>query len=138
MLYVMEIARQKLRIVFSSVLENIPEVIEDAVEFLNGKGYKYESFSLKLAIAEGLTNAVKHGNGFNPRLNAVFTLDIASGNLVMTFEDQGDGFDWQNALKKEMPGERQVSGRGIVLLQAYGYMVKYNHAGNKLCLIKTS
>ncbi len=136
MLYVMEIAKDKLRIVFSSVLANIPEVIEDAIEYLNGKGYKYESFSLKLAIAEGLTNAVKHGNGFNPRLNAVFTLDISSEKLVMTFEDQGGGFDWEGAMKKDMPGERQASGRGIILLQAYGYTVKYNQSGNKLCLIK--
>ena len=136
MLYVMEVSENKLKIVFSSILKNISEVIEDTVEFLSRKNLTYDLFSFKLAIAEGLTNAVKHGNMFNPRLQVGFTLDISGGNMIMTFTDQGAGFDWKSALEQELPDAHQTSGRGLQLLKSYGYKIRYNTAGNVLCLIK--
>ena len=136
MLYVMEVSENKIKIVFSSVLKNISEVIEDAVEFLSKRDFEYDQFSFKLAIAEGLTNAVKHGNAFNPRLRVSFSLDISGNKLIMTFVDQGDGFDWKSALELELPDVQQTSGRGLLLLKSYGYTVKYNEVGNVLCLIK--
>lgn len=136
MLYVMEISQSRMKIIFSSVLKSITEVIDDAVEFLSQQGYGFEMFSFKLAVAEGLTNAVKHGNAFNPQLYTVFILDISTGSMVMTFEDQGSGFDWRTALGRDIPDAGEVSGRGLPLLRSYGYSIRYNDAGNILCLVK--
>ncbi len=136
MLYAMEISERRLKIVFSSVLKNISEVMEDAIEFLNSSGHSYDSFSLKLAMAEGLTNAVRHGNSLNPQLNVTFIIDVSTDKKVISFEDQGNGFDWQSVMSNELPNEEQTSGRGIFLIKEYGYNISYNKVGNKLNLVE--
>ncbi len=136
MLYVMEITEKRLKIVFSSVTSSITEVIDDAIEFLEINNFAYESFSLKLVLAEAITNAVKHGNSFNPHLNTVFSLDISDDKLMLIIEDQGDGFDWKKLLQSTMPDEEKLSGRGLALMQAYGYRAEYNEVGNRLTLTR--
>ena len=78
MLYILEFREKEVKIIFSSVLSNVTEVIDDSTLFLDYHAYNYDSFSLKLALAEGLTNALKHGNSMNPNLNVVYFSEYIS------------------------------------------------------------
>lgn len=136
MLYVVEILPEKLKIVFSSVVANVTEVIEDTTTYLKSRKCIFDSFSLKLALAEGLTNALKHGNSMNPNLYVTFSLDLSHEKMILTFEDQGEGFDWKKVIESGLPGNEAVSGRGIFLMENYGFKVKYNSKGNTLILVQ--
>ena len=95
------------------------------------------SFAIRLALEEGLMNAVKHGNKLDPAKTVHIEAKVNSKKAEITIEDQGKGFDRccvpdpcddSNLLK--------CSGRGILLMEAYMDKVQYTRGGRKVKMIK--
>lgn len=125
-----------IEIVFSSDLNLVSRVVEDALEFVGRKNCGVEEFPFKIALFESLVNAVKHGSNSDPTRNVKMSLDVKPSSLAITVEDEGDGFDWRSQMRiEEVPADvSKPSGRGIFLLRNYKCNPAYNEKGNVLSL----
>ncbi|MBT5017572.1 MAG: ATP-binding protein [Planctomicrobium sp.] len=94
-------------------------------------------FGVKLALEEGIVNAIKHGNGMDPSKNVFVECDYNGSRVRVIIEDEGSGFD---------PGDvpdptddtniDKPSGRGLMLMRAFMSLVEYNDKGNRVVLEK--
>ena len=101
-------------------------------------GYSEASvFAIKLALEEGLTNAIRHGNGSDPAKKVEVAFDVDANRAVITITDQGKGFD-PAAVPDPTADENleKPSGRGIMLMRAYMDQVSYNQRGNQVVMVK--
>lgn len=123
---------------FSSTMENIDLVCAQVTDFLRSgiNDVEQHIFPINLVLREGLTNAIRHGNSNNPEKIVKCLLEICDGSrLLMTIEDQGDGFDWEKQQSAELPGSDD-HGRGIIIMDTYFSRYSYNEKGNILYLEK--
>lgn len=102
--------------------------------------YPYDEatrFAIKLAVEEGLNNAVKHGNRFDPAKTVELQYDVDAARVIVTIADQGPGFD-PDAVPDPTADENleKPCGRGIMLMRAYMDEVEYNETGNRVRLQK--
>lgn len=122
----------------SSNLQAARTIQESLLERIASYGYSPSAiFAIKLAIEEGLTNAIKHGNRFDPAKVVQIQYDIDSSCAVITITDEGDGFN--PAAVPDPTTEDNLekpSGRGIMLMRAYMDKVVYNEQGNQVRLTK--
>ena len=114
------------------------EVQERILTQLEAVGFPdRDLFGVKLALEEGIVNAIKHGNGMDPS-KSVFVQCAYDGIKVrVIIEDEGPGFD---------PGDvpdptdddnlEKPSGRGLMLMRAFMTTVEYNEKGNRVLLEK--
>ncbi|HOH47531.1 MAG TPA: ATP-binding protein, partial [Candidatus Cloacimonadota bacterium] len=70
-----------------------------------------------------------------------FSLDIdnAHHQLVMSVEDEGEGFDyqgWMDKLKNEASPTTQEHGRGLALLYHFADHLEFSDSGRKTTVIK--
>ena len=89
-----------------------------------------EVLNLGLAVREATINAIKHGNGGDPRkkLNVVF--EFGDDGLSIAVRDKGRGFDPNMVLDPTLPENLlQTSGRGLLLMKAFVDRVEV-HGGN--------
>jgi serine/threonine-protein kinase RsbW len=121
---------------FSSTLANIDRAINGIRDFLVSRRIEYSRFELLFILREALNNAVIHGNGNNSDLQVHCTLAIADDTLAITVADQGKGFDWRQQIMKKPVSTVTTSGRGLNVMDHYGYAIRFNDAGNTLYLTK--
>ncbi|MFZ5571518.1 MAG: ATP-binding protein [Thermodesulfobacteriota bacterium] len=126
--------RDQLSITCSSRLENIDLADEETRLFLMEKGLEPAVFAVCLGMREGMTNAVKHGHGFICDKLIHYQLVISENRLIAEIEDEGDGFDWRAARRKE-PLLESDHGRGLAIIRKYSDLFWYNEKGNKLVFV---
>ena len=124
-----------LSITFSSTLENIDRADQETHRFLEENGAAHHSFATRLVLREGLTNAVVHAHKKDPSKVVKYELKLDGGALVMEIEDQGEGFDWESAGRKQHD-VTDDHGRGMAIMTHYFTEFRYNPAGTKLTLVK--
>ncbi len=97
------------------------------------------TFAIRLAIEEGLNNAIKHGNRFVADKRVEVEFDIDEKRITITITDQGDGFD-PSVIPDPTTDEnlQKPTGRGIMLMRAYMDKVCYNDRGNQVCMVKNN
>ena len=94
-------------------------------------------FAIRLALEEGLANAIKHGNRLDPKktVDVRFSVDHEKVQIIIT--DQGQGFDPAGVPDPTTDEHLEdPSGRGITLMQAYMDEVVYNSRGNEVRMLK--
>lgn len=123
-----------LVLVMDSSLEQIDSAEHETRIFLKQKGFETETFAVCLAMREGLTNAVRHGNRFSETKQVTFRLNLIPPLVRMEIEDQGDGFDWRS-LPATNPTVSE-HGHGWEIMQRYFDRCEYNDKGNVLILEK--
>ena len=134
MLYVAEVSKNELHVTMSSSLSLVQDFIDDVADYVQTRKVPIDEFSFKFAITEALTNAIEHGNKNNTRRLVRFKLWIEEGNLRMLFEDEGEGFDWNEFREVACPDCTAESGRGLFIIKQCGYEFEYNETGNCLSL----
>jgi serine/threonine-protein kinase RsbW len=89
-----------------------------------------ESFKIKLALEEALTNAIRHGNKFNPRLKIRVRIKLSSKKALFDICDQGQGFDYRK-LPDPTAKDRlyKPSGRGVYLMRKLMDKVEFYQRG---------
>jgi serine/threonine-protein kinase RsbW len=93
---------------------------------------------LLLAITEGTTNAIIHGNKKSPEKNVIIDAVIDDTFLTYHIKDQGTGFIPENVPDPTEPENLlKDSGRGLYLMRIYADELKYNitDSGTELILI---
>jgi len=94
-------------------------------------------FGVRLALEEGLVNAIKHGNQMADDKVVKIECSVSTEHVRVVIEDEGEGFDVSSVPDPtddenlEKPG-----GRGIMLMRSFMSFVEYNSSGNKLTLEK--
>jgi len=97
------------------------------------------AFAIKLAVEEGMNNAIKHGNKFDPAKKVRLTYDITDERAVIIIADEGGGFS-PSALPDPTADENleKPTGRGVMLMHAYMDEVAYNDRGNEVRMVKNN
>lgn len=124
--------------VFASRLENIPEVERAIVEEVNAAGFgDKQMFAIRLALAEVLANAVRHGNRLNPAKSVTVVWEVTPQRFTISVEDQGTGFNPDDVPDPTLEENLlRPCGRGVMLIRAYLTEVRYENGGRRVVLIK--
>ena len=120
-----------------SDLNNIKDVVAEAIFFLKEQSLKIDFYGFKLVLTEALNNAVIHGNQQDPRLKVKGKVEVRDNSLKIHITDQGNGFDWRmvkdlNSSIDEDP--LREGGRGLKIFTLYGYDFTYRSNGCELQL----
>jgi len=124
--------------VIPSALSAARQVEEMLLGTVASNGYSEAAiFAIKLALEEGLNNAIKHGNRYDSAKTVEVVYDIDCHQAMFSIKDQGPGFDL-DAVPDPTADENleRPSGRGIMLMRAYMDEVHYNETGNQITMIK--
>ncbi|MDP9173208.1 MAG: ATP-binding protein [Planctomycetota bacterium] len=102
--------------------------------------YKFNhqcTFAIKLALEEGLNNAIRHGNRLDPSKKVHVEARVTATEVEIVIEDEGSGFD-RGVIPDPTLAENleKTSGRGILLIEAYMNEVKWSRGGRRLRMIK--
>lgn len=118
------------------MIENI-QVIESFID--NAK----ESFeidddmygNIMISVTECISNAIIHGNLSNPNKLVHLELQMQSGLLKCSIEDEGNGFDYTSLPDPTDPENiEKHGGRGIFLMRNLSDEVKFEENGKKTIL----
>lgn len=130
------------QITICSDISNIKPVRQLILNEMAGYNFDEESkMSVAVALDECLTNAIKHGNRNNKKLQVEINYKISAESIELTIKDQGRGFDWR-ANAHLTGGENftgyELGGRGLFMIGNMMTSVNYNEAGNQITIIKSN
>ena len=137
---VLPVGTRKLakEMVIASDLEEARRAERCVLDAVHRCGYgEAATFAIKLALEEGLNNAVTHGNGHDPKKVIKVTYDVDANRAAISIADQGGGFN--PAAVPDPRAEENLQkpcGRGIMLMRAYMDEVRFNGQGNEVFLVK--
>ena len=121
---------------FFSNNENRKEIIDTISSDLlkTGKKFALSDEELYLTIDEAVTNAMEHGNKWDPKKKIHVDAYFESNDLHIIITDEGDGFDTNdielNLKKRNILSPR---GRGIYIMNQFCKM-SWNQKGNQVDL----
>ena len=121
-----------------SELRAVRRAQDRLLEELSVHGYSPASvFAIKLAVEEGLSNAIRHGNRCDPAKCVRLDFLVDDDSAVVTIADEGEGFDYDH-LDDPTTDENleKPTGRGIMLMRAYMDEVRFNSKGNRVRMVK--
>ncbi len=127
---------------YSMIVESKPSevvrVCEEVMAKLKENGFgKDDLFAVHLTLEEAFLNAVKHGNKCDPSKKVIVEYSVNKEKLEITITDQGPGFKPDNVDDPRF-GEAlfRPGGRGLLLMNSYMDMVKYNEQGNSVHMVR--
>jgi serine/threonine-protein kinase RsbW len=125
-----EISCQKM--VLGSNLRNI-EAVEKLITNLREQYLFSDDLHNRIWIVlnEAVTNAIRHGNKFNPSKNVKLLVEQQSDRFIsFTIKDQGEGFDPDNVPDPTSPERiEEPNGRGVFLIRKLADYVCYSANG---------
>jgi serine/threonine-protein kinase RsbW len=100
-------------------------------------GYpRTDIFAVTVALAEVVTNALRHGNRGDPGKHVRVSYVVTPAELLLEVEDQGDGFDPARVPHPLAGGAGRPGGWGLFLARAYATWVSFSPRGNRVTLCK--
>jgi len=94
-------------------------------------------FSTRLALEEGIINAIKHGNRMDLDKTVLIEWGITKEVVKVVIEDQGEGFRLEDVPDPTADENlERPCGRGIMLMRAFMDVIEYNSKGNVLTIEK--
>jgi serine/threonine-protein kinase RsbW len=87
------------------------------------------------ALIEACSNAIEHGNRFDPAKRVVVTLRFNGKSFTASVKDEGQGFDFQRALDTNAPpNPMSERGRGLMIMRAFTDRLQFRYADGGLCV----
>ena len=94
-------------------------------------------FAVHLALDEAFVDAVKHGNGKNPTKKVKIEYSVSSDKVEISIADEGHGFESESvADPRSGEGLYKYGGRGLLLMNSYMDIVKFNEPGNRVYMVR--
>lgn len=86
--------------------------------------------NILVAVTEAVTNAIQHGNKYDPQKNVNVTVKTQQDNLRFIIKDEGSGFDY-SALPDPTDPENldKPHGRGIFLMRHLADAIDFKENG---------
>lgn len=95
-----------------------------------------ETFAVKLALEEAVTNAFRHGNKCDPSKRIIVRYDVTPKRVEILVIDEGEGFRPDLVPDPTLPENLdRPHGRGIMLMRSYLDEVEYHQPGNSVRLV---
>jgi serine/threonine-protein kinase RsbW len=118
---------------FPSELSTKNDIIETIVNKIknDSDSKKIDYNELFLIIDEALTNAMEHGNHWDPHKHVDVKITKTDDYLSISIEDEGPGFNINKYSKKDSKPNLNPRGRGIQIIKHF-CKPKWNNAGNKI------
>ena len=92
---------------------------------------------MRLALEEGITNAIRHGNQLDPNKQVTANCRLAPKRVWIGILDEGHGFDPERVPDPTEPENlERPGGRGLLLMRSYMTRVEYSPRGNHLVMEK--
>jgi serine/threonine-protein kinase RsbW len=117
---------------FHSDMDEAHRLVESIIGHLDSEGWSCrEQFQIQMAVEEGVTNAIEHGNKRDPSKKVKVDCHVTNSDFTIMIEDEGKGFtrdDLANCLsdeRLELP-----RGRGVMLIETFMSEVDYMGRGN--------
>ena len=123
-----------------SSLASVDKVERTTEEFAAHAGFDEDTvLNIAMAVREAATNAVLHGNAYDPAKKITVSFETNPDDLIIRIADQGPGLDPTNLPDPLAPENiLRGSGRGIFLIKAFMDEVHFRqlNPGTELTLIK--
>ena len=127
---------------YSIVVESKPSAVTGVFQQIQAKLIdhnfgKDDIFAVHLTLEEAFLNAVKHGNKMDPSKKVKVEYSIDADKIEISITDQGSGFR-PDAVDDPRFGENlfKPGGRGLLLMNSYMDMVKFNQQGNRVSMVR--
>lgn len=115
-------------------MEQVDKIVDELTRSLDLS--EESQGALMLSLSEAVTNAIMHGNKQDPS-KWVFVRAVRNGgDLEVTVEDQGDGFN-PDMIPSPVESENLLrqGGRGVYLMKMYCKDVRFSNGGRALTLV---
>jgi serine/threonine-protein kinase RsbW len=114
------------------------DVQKQVMDRVEAFGYDEQHlFAIRLALEEGMMNAIKHGNKLDKRKTVHVQAKVTPKRTEITIEDQGPGFNRSSVPDPCTEANLlKCSGRGILLMEAYMDTVQYTRGGRRVKMVK--
>ena len=120
--------RQSLPSQVAMISPFVDQLMRFMARFRTGDGSELHT---EIALREALANAIVHGNHESPRKRVYVTSRCTTdGEVSITVEDEGQGFDSEAVLDPTTPENRLLTcGRGIYLMKTLMDEVRFERGG---------
>lgn len=137
---------EALRAVDSTLRGDLPSTLEHiraVLGFITQRSLLAECwssvvvFQIRLALDEALSNALEHGNRFDPCRRIKMEVHCTADRFEASVEDEGEGFDPRSLPDPRAEANLQAlleGGRGVFLMRCYMDGIRYNARGNQISL----
>ena len=125
-------------IVVDSKSSAVVEVCREILAKLKEHNFdKDDIFAVHLTLEEAFLNAVKHGNKNDPTKKVKIDYSVSSEKVEITMTDEGTGFEPESVDDPRFgEGLYEPGGRGLLLMNSYMDIVKYNEYGNSVYMVR--
>lgn len=125
-------------IVVDSKSSAVVEVCNEILSKLKEHNFdKDDIFAVHLTLEEAFHNAVKHGNKMDPTKKVKIDYFVNSEKVEITITDEGTGFEPESVDDPRFgTGLYEPGGRGLLLMNSYMDVVKYNEDGNSVYMVR--
>ncbi|MHC4117824.1 MAG: ATP-binding protein [Planctomycetota bacterium] len=98
---------------------------------------KDDVFAVHLTLEEAFLNAIKHGNKMDPTKKVKVDYVVDSEKVEICITDEGDGFEPDEVADPRFgAGLYEPGGRGLLLMNSYMDVVRYNEQGNSVFMVR--
>jgi len=125
-------------IVVDSKPSAVVEVYKQILPKLEENNFtKDDIFAVHLTLEEAFLNAVKHGNKMDPAKKVKIDYSVDSEKVAISITDEGAGFEPESVADPRFgEGLYEPGGRGLLLMNSYMDVVKYNEYGNTVYMVR--
>lgn len=125
-------------IVVDSKSSALAEVCKEILAKLEEHDFdKDDIFAVHLTVEEAFLNAVKHGNKMDPTKKVKIDYSVNAEKVEITITDEGAGFEPESVDDPRFgAGLYEPGGRGLLLMNSYMDIVKYNEQGNSVYMVR--
>lgn len=124
-------ATENQKIIIKSVTENLALVetlINSVCESFKINESNYGN--ILVAVTEAVTNAIQHGNKYDPKKNVNVTVKTKEDTIRFVIKDEGSGFDFSKLPDPTNPENiEKPHGRGIFLMRHLADTIDFKDNG---------
>ena len=127
---------------YSIVVESKPSAVVGVCEQIMSKlkdnsFSKDDIFAIHLTLEEAFLNAVRHGNKMDPSKKVQLDYSVGLDKVEVSVTDQGYGFEPEAVADPRFgAGLFKSGGRGLLLMNSYMDVVKFNEQGNSVYMVR--
>ncbi|MGQ9504189.1 MAG: ATP-binding protein [Thermogutta sp.] len=120
----------------ASTCEEVSHTIEAILMRLRQNGWHEDDcFAVHVALQESLSNAIKHGNRYDPMRRVFISYRLTQEEIEISVRDEGSGFDPSKVPDPTLPGNIDLpSGRGLKLISGFMDQVEFHDAGRQIVM----
>ncbi|TAL29641.1 MAG: ATP-binding protein [Spirochaetes bacterium] len=121
---------------FPSLKDSRKEIIELILDTISEYPFTFNlnRSELYLVIDEAITNAMEHGNRWDPAKKIKVLVTLKDSHMDISIEDEGSGFDTTAPrVYKDEEGNLSIRGRGIKIIKKF-CTPAWNARGNRITL----